>query len=64
MRRSCPIISAGARGAHGEKFGNVASVAFTPHGDLLVFNRNPAIMMVEYDATGTNVLRVFNPTSR
>jgi len=45
----------------GEKFGNVAAVAFTPHGHLLVYNRNPAIMMVEYDATGTKVLRVFNP---
>jgi DNA-binding beta-propeller fold protein YncE len=45
----------------GEKFGNVAAVAFTPEGHLLVFNRNPAIMMVEYDATGSRVLRVFNP---
>ncbi len=46
---------------NGEKFGNVAAVAFTPQGHLLVYNRNPAIMMVEYDSTGTKVLRVFNP---
>jgi hypothetical protein len=45
---------------NGEKFGNVASVAYLPNGHLLVFNRNPAIMMVEYDATGTKALRVFN----
>ena len=45
----------------GLKFGNIASVAFTPEGHLLVFNRNAPIEMVEYDATGTNVLRVFNP---
>ena len=45
----------------GQKFGNVAAVAFTPEGHLLVFNRNPQIEMVEYDATGTRVLRVFNP---
>ena len=46
---------------NGEKFGNVAAVALMPNGDLLVFNRNPAIMMVEYDPTGTKVMRVFNP---
>ena len=46
---------------NGEKFGNVAAVAFTPQGHLLVYNRNPAIMMVEYDGTGTKVLRVFSP---
>ncbi len=45
----------------GQKFGNVAAVAFTPEGHLLVFNRNAPIQMVEYDATGTKVLRVFNP---
>ena len=45
----------------GQKFGNVAAVAFTPEGHLLVFNRNAAIEMVEYDATGSKVLRVFNP---
>jgi streptogramin lyase len=46
---------------HGEKFGNVAAITLLPNGDLLVFNRNPAIMMVEYDPTGTTVKRVFNP---
>src|SRR5256885_2626147 len=45
----------------GQKFGNVAAVAFTPEGHLLVFNRNAQIEMVEYDAAGSNVLRVFNP---
>jgi hypothetical protein len=45
----------------GQKFGNVAAVAFTPEGHLLVFNRNALFEMVEYDATGSNVLRVFNP---
>src|SRR5215813_6748465 len=44
-----------------QTFGNVAGVAFTREGNLLVFNRNAQIEMVEYDATGTNVLRVFNP---
>jgi DNA-binding beta-propeller fold protein YncE len=48
-------------GAHGEQFGNVAAVAIRPNGNLLVFNRNPNIMMVEYDPTGTKLLRVFNP---
>ncbi len=45
----------------GQKFGNVAAVALTPEGHLLVFNRNAAIEMVEYDATASKVLRVFNP---
>jgi len=48
-------------GANGEQFGNVAAVAIRPNGNLLVFNRNPDIMMVEYDPTGTKQLRVFNP---
>src|SRR5258708_16946559 len=48
-------------GANGEQFGNVAAVALRPNGNLLVFNRNPAIMMVEYDPTRTKVFRVFNP---
>jgi hypothetical protein len=48
-------------GANGEQFGNVAAVAIRPNGNLLVFNRNPNIMMVEYDPTGTKQLRVFNP---
>jgi sugar lactone lactonase YvrE len=46
---------------NGEEFGNVAALALRPNGNLIVFNRNPAIMMVEYDPTGTKVLRVFNP---
>jgi DNA-binding beta-propeller fold protein YncE len=46
---------------NGEKFGNVASVALLPNGDLVVFNRNPVIEMVEYDPTGTTVKKVFNP---
>jgi hypothetical protein len=45
----------------GQKFGNVAAVAFTSEGHLLVFNRNAQIEMVEYDAAGSKVLRVFNP---
>ena len=45
---------------NGEKFANVAAVAYLPNGHLLVFNRNPAIMMSEYDQTGSKVLRVFN----
>jgi len=46
---------------NGEVFGNVSAVALTPQGNLLVLNRNPAIMMVEYDPTGSRVLRTFNP---
>ncbi len=44
----------------GQKFGSVSGVALTPQGHLLVFNRNPAMMMVEYDASG-KLLRTFNP---
>ena len=36
----------------GQKFGSVSGVALTPQGHLLVFNRNPAMMMVEHDASG------------
>lgn len=46
---------------NGERFGNVAAVALMANGDLLVFNRNPAIMMVQYDPTGTTVKKIFNP---
>jgi sugar lactone lactonase YvrE len=46
---------------NGEAFGNVSAVALTPQGNLLVLNRNPAIMMVEYNPAGTQVLRTFNP---
>ena len=45
----------------GEKFGNVAAITLMKNGDLLVYNRNPDIMMVEYDPSGTTVKRVFNP---
>src|SRR5262245_40649954 len=45
----------------GENVGSVAGVAFTQDGNLLVFNRNAQIEMVEYDAAGAKVLRVFNP---
>ena len=44
----------------GQKFGVVAGVALTAQGHLLVFNRNPAMMMLEYDAQG-KLLRTFNP---
>jgi hypothetical protein len=44
----------------GQKFGNVSGVALTPQGHVLVFNRNPVMMMVEYDAQG-KFLRTFNP---
>jgi DNA-binding beta-propeller fold protein YncE len=44
----------------GQKFGSVSGVALTPQGHLLVFNRNPVMMMVEYDASG-KLLRTFNP---
>jgi DNA-binding beta-propeller fold protein YncE len=44
----------------GQRFGNVSAVALTPAGHLLVLNRNPQIMMVEYDAAG-RFLRTFNP---
>src|SRR5579859_5515405 len=45
---------------NGQQFGNIASVALTPQGHFLVFNRNPVIMMVEYDGSG-KFLRTFNP---
>lgn len=44
----------------GQRFGNVSAVALTPAGHLLVLNRNPQIMMIEYDAAGRFV-RTFNP---
>jgi DNA-binding beta-propeller fold protein YncE len=44
----------------GQKFGNVSSVALTPGGHLLVFNRNPVVMMSEFDAAG-KLVRTFNP---
>ena len=45
---------------NGEKFGNIGSVALTPQNHLVVYNRNPNITMVEYDAKG-KYLRTFNP---
>ena len=44
----------------GQRLGNVSAVALTPAGHLLVLNRNPQIMMLEYDAAG-RFLRTFNP---
>lgn len=44
----------------GQRFGNVSAVALTKSGHLLVLNRNPQIMMIEYDAAGRFV-RTFNP---
>jgi len=45
---------------NGDKFGNTSDVALTKEGHLIVFNRNPNIMMVEYDGKG-KFLRTFNP---
>jgi sugar lactone lactonase YvrE len=44
----------------GKEFGNVSDVALTRQDHLLVFDRNPELMMVEYDAAG-KFLRTFNP---
>jgi len=44
----------------GQKFGSVSGVALTPEGHLIVYNRNPAMMLVEYDAQG-KFIRTFNP---
>jgi hypothetical protein len=44
----------------GQRYGSVAAVALTPQGHLLVLNRNPSFMMVEFDAQG-RFLRTFNP---
>jgi DNA-binding beta-propeller fold protein YncE len=44
----------------GQKFGNVSGVALTPQGHLLVFDRNPSLMLVEYDANG-KFIRTFDP---
>jgi streptogramin lyase len=42
------------------KFGNVSSSGLLPNGNLVVFNRNPEIMMTEYDPSG-KFIRTFNP---
>jgi DNA-binding beta-propeller fold protein YncE len=46
--------------ANGQRLANVGSIALTPSGNLIVFNRNPVIQMVEFDPTGKAV-RAFNP---
>jgi len=43
-----------------QKFGNASSAGLLPNGNLVVFNRNPQIMMVEYDPNG-KFIRSFNP---
>ena len=45
---------------NGEQFGNVSDIALTKEGHLIVLNRNPNIMMIEYDANG-KFIRTFNP---
>jgi DNA-binding beta-propeller fold protein YncE len=42
------------------RMGSVTAVALTPVGNLIVLNRNPEIMMLEYDPAGRFV-RTFNP---
>lgn len=44
----------------GKKFGNVSAVALTKQGHLLVFDRNPSMMLLEYDAKD-RFLRTFDP---
>jgi hypothetical protein len=44
----------------GTQFDNVASIALTKDNHLLVFNRNPDRMMIEYDDNG-RLVRSFNP---
>lgn len=50
----------GPRPPAGQKFGNVSAVSVLPNGHIVVFDRNPVIMMMEYDANG-KFLRAFNP---
>jgi DNA-binding beta-propeller fold protein YncE len=50
----------GPKAPMGEAFGNIGSVALMPNGNLLVFNRNPVIEMVEY-TPGLKFIRAFNP---
>jgi DNA-binding beta-propeller fold protein YncE len=54
------VHSGGLLPPAGRRFGNVSGVALTPAGNLIVFNRNFAIMMLEYDRSG-QLLRKFNP---
>jgi streptogramin lyase len=51
---------AGPQAPNGEKFGNIGSVALLPNGNLVIFNRNPAIQMVEY-TPDMKFVRAFNP---
>ena len=44
----------------GQQFGNVSAVALTAQGHIIVFNRNPAAMLIEYDAKG-KFIRSFDP---
>lgn len=44
----------------GQEFANIGSVALMPNGNLIVFNRNPAIQMVEY-TPDLKLVRTFNP---
>jgi DNA-binding beta-propeller fold protein YncE len=44
----------------GQKFGNVSGVALTARNHLIIFDRNPSLMMAEYDEKGKFV-RSFNP---
>jgi DNA-binding beta-propeller fold protein YncE len=50
----------GPQPPEGHAFGNVSAVGVLPNGNVVVYNRNPQIMMVEYDSDG-NHLRTFNP---
>jgi sugar lactone lactonase YvrE len=45
---------------NGEQFANIGSVALMPNGNLIVFNRNPAIQMIEY-TPDLKFVRTFNP---
>lgn len=42
------------------KLGAVTAVALLPSGNIIVLNRNPEIMMIEYNARG-EFIRAFNP---
>lgn len=53
-------FTARPKAPNGEEFGNVGAVAVMPNGNLIVFNRNPAIQMVEY-TPDLKLVRTFNP---
>jgi DNA-binding beta-propeller fold protein YncE len=50
----------GPQPPYGQKFGAIGSVALMPNGNLIVFNRNPIIEMVEY-TSDLKFVRAFNP---